>query len=425
MKKLAQKVLMTLLVISSCALIFNNFFLLSKDLIYGDGSGEKIIPQPLYGFARIYNRENTIKYNAVHRLAADYAQIYFSSQEFTVLSRNYDTGYLDPWKRPSRYAPFVHYVCAILFCKLDYGYASFLHMLIQLLLFFAFFVFSFKLLNMASNLGLGLWLVSLLLFATPAGLLWFAQGQFSLYVAISYLLLLLGLLKNKPALVFLSSLFAYIKWTAYPFVFTVFVVFILSAKNKKEAAHNILFGLLYVLPIALLSLAFRSKFIHFLKGIYLQERYVQPEGISLSLLLPAVIVKLLPLILILLGCVILYRNGRTFVNLLPFFIGVGVISLTYPTIAFEYSIPCVLGLLPFVFYWTKNGTRADHIARWGFILFLFLVSWTEVLLWFVSGGGIVTIYVIVSVIFFIVAALYPGGFLSSSDINVVKLEARL
>ena len=120
---------------------------------------------------------------------------HFPALEFSSLSRNYETGYLDPWGRPSRYAPFIHYVCAVSFCKLDYGQASLLHMLVQTGLFFFFFVMTFKILEIESDLWMGLAATMLFLFVTPAGLSWFERGQFSLYVALAYLLLMVGLCK--------------------------------------------------------------------------------------------------------------------------------------------------------------------------------------------------------------------------------------
>jgi hypothetical protein len=425
MKRLVRKILIVFIFILSYALVFNNFFLMSKDLIYGDKSGEKILPKPFLGFFRIYQRENTIKHNAVYRLAGDYAQIYFPSQDFSSLSKNYDTGYLDPWLRPSRYAPFIHFLCSVSFCKLDYGYASFLHMVIQMLLFYFFFVVAFKMLNIESEVWFGLLLVNVFLFATPAGLSWFERGQFSLYVALSSLLLILGFMKNKPIFVFLSSLFAYVKWTSFPFLFVAFALFILSARNKKEFVHNILLGLMYLLPLMLLSLSFRSRLIHFLQGIYLQERFVPPEGISLSQILPEIFVKGLPFLLIFLGFLYLRKENKSFNDLIPYLTGAGILLLTYPTIAFEYSIPCLFCFIPLVFYWTKQPNIMNKIVRYFFILFLFLASWPDHLLEFVDRNGIVVGYLVVSIVFLLLPMMHAGEFLIPPRLGDMKVESQL
>jgi len=381
-------------------------------MIYGDLSAEKIFPQPFFGLYRIPDRANTIEYNAVNRLAADYAQVYFPSQEFSSLTKNYETGYLDPWKRPSRYAPFIHYLCFISFCKLDYGYASFLHMLIQMLLFYFFFIIAFKMLKIESDLWPALLLVNIFLFATPAGLGWFERGQFSLYVALSYLLLILGFLKNKPVFVIASALFAYIKWTSFPFLFVVFIVYILGSKNKKESVQSTLLALIYILTILLLSLPFRSKFIHFIEGLYAQELYVQPVGISLAQLLPASIVKGLPLVLIFLGYLYLRRNNKTFNHLVPYLIGSGILLLTYPTVAFEYNIPNLFCFIPLVFYWTKQPNVMSKIIRYAFFLFILLISFPDYLSIFIGGSTILMGYLVVSIIFLSFPLIYPGEFFS-------------
>ena len=407
-----RKLLFAIISIAGYFIVFNNFYLLSKDMIYGDLSAEKIFPQPMFGLYRIPDRPNTIEHNAVNRLAVDYAQVYFPSQEFSSLTKNYETGYLDPWKRPSRYAPFIHYLCSISFCKLDYGYASFLHMLIQILLFHFFFIIAFKVLNIESDLWVGLLLVNIFLFATPAGLGWFERGQFSLYVALSYLLLILGFLKNKPILVIASALFAYVKWTSFPFLFVIFIVYLLSSKNKKEGIQNTILGSIYILVILLLSLPFRSKFIHFIEGLYSQELYVQPVGISLAQLLPASLVKGLPFILIIIGYLYLRRNNKAFNHLIPYFIGSGILLLTYPTVAFEYSIPSLFCFIPLIFYWTKYPSLMGKVTRYALFFFILLISFPDYLSKFISGNTILAGYLIVSVAFLLFPLIHSGEFLS-------------
>ena len=410
-----KKILFIIFSVACYSIVFVNFFQLSKDMIYGDSSAEKIFPQPMFGLYRIPDRPNTIEHNAVNRLAADYAQVYFPSQEFSSLTKNYETGYLDPWKRPSRYAPFIHYLCFISFCKLDYGYASFLHMLIQMLLFYFFFIMAFRVLNIESDLWLGLLLANIFLFATPAGLGWFERGQFSLYVAISYLLLILGFLKNRPAFVIASAFFAYVKWTSFPFLFVVLVVYLFSSRNIKEGAQTIRMGLMYLLIILLLSLSFRSRFIHFIEGLYTQEIYVQPTGISLAQLLPANIVKGLPIILIFLGCLYLRGNNKNLNTLIPFLTGSGILLLTYPTVAFEYNIPNLFCFIPLIFYWTKHPTPLNKTIRYSFFVFVFLASCSNYLSPIISGNAVLIGYLVSSIAFLLLPLIYPGEMASAAS----------
>ena len=302
-------------------------------MLYGDQSAESVYPRPIYKLHRIPDRANTIQHNGVNRLAADFAQVYFPSQEFSSLGDHYKTGYLDPWRRPSRYAPFIHFICALTICKFNYGYASFLHILIQLSLFYFFYAAAFKLLHIESDLPLGMLLATYLLFVTPAGLSWFERGQFSLYVATAYLLLVVGLYKNNIGLIIASAFFAYVKWMAFPFLFVALFVHWLGAKNMKEFTHNTRNALLYLLLILALSLIFRRRFLLFLDGLYWQEVYAQPEGVSITHLFATQYVKWIPVLLILIGGIYIRNNRQGFVNQIPFLTGAGIIFFIYPTIA--------------------------------------------------------------------------------------------
>ncbi len=353
-----------------------NFFLLSRDMILGDFSAESIFPQPMYGFFRVPDRPNTIERNAVNRLAADYAQVYFPSLEFSSLTKNYETGYLDPWKRPSRYAPFIHYVCAVSFCKLDYGPASFLHIFAQMILFYIFFVLAFWMLDVKADLWFGALFTVAILFVTPAGLSWFERGQFSLYVALAYLLLIVGLMKKKPVLIAVSALFAYVKWTSFPFLLVIMAVHWLSAKNMKERVQYTQWALIYLLVLLALSLAFRSRFVHFFEGIYQQEINVDAVGIGLGQLLPTTLVKGLPIFLIFAGYLSLRKNGWNFDQLPLFLTGSGILMMTYPTVAFEYNLPNLLCFIPLIFYWAKEASPLKAGIKYFFFGFVFLACCT-------------------------------------------------
>lgn len=386
---------------------FINFSLLSMDMIHGNGDGEQVLPRPLYGFTRIYERPNTVEYNAVKRLAADYAQVYFPSQEFSSLTQNYETGYLDPWKRPSRYAPLIHYICSVSFCKLDYGYASFAHMLTQILLFYLFFVLAFKMLKIESEMPIGLVIATFLLFLTPTGLGWLERGQFSLYVCLAYLLLILGIMKKNNFLIVASALFAYVKWTSLPFLFVMMIVYLLSSRDRKEFIKNSSMALIYLLIIILLSLAFRSRFLHFLDGILIQEADVDPVGISMAQLLPIWAVKGFPLISIFCGYLCLIRNNRNFDQLIPYLTGVGILMLTYPTVAFEYSIPSLLCFIPLIFYWAKPSSMLHTLLKYGLFLFMLLISHPVQISTVINGDNLLIFYLLIACAFAVIPILFP------------------
>ena len=227
------------------------------------------------------------------------------------------------------------------------------------------------------------------------------------------MLLILGILKYKPVFFIASALFAYVKWTSFPYLFVVFVIYILSSKNKKRSVQAILLSLIYILIILLLSLAFRSRFIHFLEGLYTQELYIQPDGISLALLLPIGIVKVMPIFLILIGYFYLRRNGGGINYLLPYLIGAGILLLIYPTISFEYMIPNLFCFIPLIFYWTKQQDRMSYILRFTFFLFILAISFPAYTNLFIGGHSILVVYLGVSTIFLLLPLIYTGEFSSN------------
>jgi hypothetical protein len=353
----------------------------------------------MYALFRIPDTPGTIERHAVHRLAGDFAQVYFPSQEFSSLSNNYATGELDPWWRPSRYAPAVHFICAVTICKLDFSYASFLHMFIQTVLFYCFFVMAFKVLQIESDLWLGLTAATFLLFASPTGISWFERGQFSLYVAMSQLLLIVGLMKNRMSLIALSAIFGYVKWTSFPFLFVVMAVHWLGAKSRKELISNTQGTLVYVVIILALSLAFPGRFLNFLYGLYAQEFFAQPEGISLTRLLPAGLVKWLPVALIGIGHLQLRRSQEGFAGIIPFLTGTGILMTVYPTIAHQYSVPTLLCFIPLIFHWAKQPTPVNRAIKSSFLGFMLLASYSNYLQPAISETGVVIGYLATAIAF--------------------------
>jgi hypothetical protein len=167
--------------------------------IYGyDSAGRNLLVEPRYKYLLIPGQPLTRRYGAQNRLSSDFAQVYFPSQSGRSLESAYDPNTTrDPWHRVSRYPPFFHLFCSLTICKLGFGYSSFAHLMLQIVLFLVSFIYVFGLLHIKEYLYPNLLLVVFCLFLTPVGLAWFERGQFSLYVGLGYLWLLLGLLKKK------------------------------------------------------------------------------------------------------------------------------------------------------------------------------------------------------------------------------------
>jgi hypothetical protein len=384
-----ESVLLVLLSVVGYGTVFRNAAFLSTDVLLGDGSGQGVFPRPAFDFYRLPDTALTRAYEADGRLALDFAQVYFPSRSISSLAENYETGALEPAGRPSRYAPLIHHACAVSLCGLQYGYASLLHIWIQVLLFYASLVAALLMLNEATGLRIGLLVTSLYLFVTPAGLGWFERGQFSLYVGASYLLLMLGLLKNRLALVTLSAVLTYVKWTSLPFVFVLLSLYLLSSRSMREALQKARPALLYLLVWIVLSLPFMTQLVPFLNGLYTQERFEIPKAFSLVRILPMGLVKASPLLLVLVGYVYLRENDRSFERLLPYLVGSGMLLMTYPTLTFEYSLPILLAFIPPVFYWTSQLGRKSRLIRFAFVGFLFALALAHYLTYAGLDAGLI------------------------------------
>lgn len=409
MRKIIKPVFILVFIVAH-VFILRNIILLSKDVIYGDLSGNALVPFPRYGLVRIPNTPAAQQYQAQNHLEVDFAQIYFPSQQMAALSENYRTGFLDPLQRPSRYAPLLHYLCSITICKLDYGIASLLHIAIQGLLFYAVFVFSFKVLKIEKYIFSGLLLANAYLFLTPAGLSWFERGQFSVYIGIGYLLMLLGFIKKNSLLVLLSILFAFIKWTSFPYILVVLCVYILNSKSLVDGKKAVLLSGACLLIVVFLCLLFPDQSLNFLKGLYDQERFGLPGGISLTNFLPVWMVKFLPIPLIILGYMHVKINHNVIERSIPFLAGAAIIMLTYPTMAFEYNLPSLLGFIPLIIYWVKlpdNPIKAPvrKVMKYSFLAFVFFASSSSYIKT-PRGGIVLSEYLIISLILIIVPLFY-------------------
>ena len=204
---------------------------------------------------------------------------------------------------------------------------------------------------------------NLCLFLTPTGLSWFDRGQFSLYEGSSYLLLLLGLWKKNLYWIIFSALLAFIKWTSLPLTFVILVVHILNSKNRKELQYSILATIAYAFIFTLLLMPFIKTNIAFMNGLFNQELNITPDGLTLATYLPTYAVNVLPFLLVILGYINVRMNRNNFISLIPFFGGSAILLLLYPTSAFEYSIPTLLGFVPCLIFWTQDSKSRQHASK--------------------------------------------------------------
>jgi hypothetical protein len=389
-----RAILITLLLI---LLAFYNLLVLSREMIHGDRLAQTRIMAPLrYDFMRVPETPLALKYEAAGRLGGDFAVIYFPSQGYPSLRKAYKAHETwDPWGRPSRSAPFLHFICSLTLCRLPYGWASLLNVLIQTAIFFLVFWFAFNALGIKEHFLPSALVVFFCLFQTPVGLSWAERGQFSLYVAISYMFLILGFMKNNFLYIFFAAIFAFIKWTSFPFVFLAFMLYMVNAKDRRELRNTILMGIVFCLPIGVMLVCFKNESVDFIYGLFSQEIGFEPRGLSLARLLPKWFVKGMPVVLVVIGYINIREIKRHIVGVIPELIGSGVILCTYPTLAHDYSVPCLFGFIPFFVYWTTLlEVKGDGWVYWiehSFFLFLVTVSFSTMI--FFSELVVVLVYV--------------------------------
>jgi hypothetical protein len=119
----------------------------------------------------------------------------------------------------------------------------------------------------------------------------------------------------------------------------------------------------------------------FLEGVVSQETGLAPDGLSLARVIPRSLVKVLPVALVAFGAFVVRRRRLDIEQSVPFVIGAAVLLLLYPTWAYDYSVPCLFGLIPFAIDWGRRFSvrePAAWLAPGIFILFLAAASTVKI-----------------------------------------------
>ena len=356
--------------------------LLARDVVTGDGATARLLVGPRYPPLRIPPSELATRLDATGRLAADFAQVYFPLRAGQALVAAYGPKTsVDPWVRGSRFAPAVHAACAWTICALPYGSASLAHLLLQLVILAHGFVCAFRLLKLPAARGPAMaTLVAACLFLAPVGLSSLERGQWTVYVGVSYLWLVLGLLLARARYVIAAAVLAYLKWTSLPFAFVVLAVHALSAATTDELRRRCVPGLVFAATFAALFAFMPEAGLAFLGGVEHQEMTARATGISFFAVLPRTVLKLSPLVLVVIGALFLRGRPAGDPSLVPCAAGAAVFLLGYPTVAHDYSVPSLLGFVPLMAFWADRVPRTvGALAAGGFAFFLVTASWsTEV-----------------------------------------------
>ncbi len=384
-----------------------NLVLLCRDMLYGGNSAELLFPHPIYPPLQIPSTSLTAAHEAVGRTGSDFAAIYFPALQTPKLEAGYDWATsFDPWHRPSRSAPFVILLCFVTLSRLSFGSAALLHMLGQLLLFYAIFYLAFHLLGVRDYFLISILLVNAYLFFTPVGLTMFERGQFSLYLAGCYTLLVVGAIKRKPTLFVAAALLGFVKWTSFPVLLVIIAAYVLDSRGllelKLRARTTINFSAV-IGALILLPILFVTGTREFLYGLTAQELAYVPDGLSLLQFAPRGLVKVLPLLLILVGYINIRSCKGEFLRLVPYVLGVATIMTLYPTLAYDYNVPTLFGFIPIMIFWTKQRGQNQNTLRiallHAFFLFMLVVSFSTQVTQ--SVAALVAVYLVFSTVLII------------------------
>ena len=373
---------------------------LARDVVKGDGSCEQLSVPLRYPAMRVPTTPITVQHHAENRLCADFALIYFQSLESQSLRGMYELDTtVDLWGRPSRYPPLMHVVCAKTLCNLKYGHACLVHLGVQYALFIASFIFACLALQLRKYLLVGILMVNVSLFLTPVGLSFLERGQYTLYVGLCYLWLLLALVTGKYRYIVISALFGFLKWTSLPLVFVVFAIGILAADSVASLKKPLVMAGIYAMTLLGLLLLVPDYAVVFIKGLFFQELELVPMGNSLARILSKDIVKSLPFVLVAFGWCSHRVSRKPMPYMLPFLAAAATILVTYPTFAFDYSVPYLLPFVPFLCYWANlpginqplgmrvTGLFSAFLLLASFAHFLFDYSGTMVILAYVAAAA--------------------------------------
>ena len=149
-------------------------------------------------------------------------------------------------------------------------------------------------------------------------------------------------------------------------------VWLLISPDRTVFVRRLRLASVPVAVILGLFLMLPASGVSFLEGVAYQENTLPAQGLSLARVLPRWLVKALPLGLVAIGALRGRRGSSDVRDLLPFWLGCAIVLLLYPTLAFDYSVPCLFGLIPFALEWARGQRESRLEAAWLVPSFFFL-----------------------------------------------------
>ncbi len=323
---------------------------------------------PLYGF--LHAPKDFAEEDLRGKLAVDFLQVYGGARRFSEAGTVYD-GSLDVFGRLPTYPPLTHFLYAPIATRYPPARATQIHIGLQV---------GLLVLSTMMVLGRRRWPQALaasgmmfgFLFASPVGLAWAERGQFSVFPLIAFIFAMSGVLEGKYWYFVACALFASIKWSALPFLFVLFGLYVLDGRLPIKQRW-IRGGSVIVILVGSLAV-FPRYAVEYLNTIHTLELSQGPEGISLGQVFPSWFYKSFPFVIVCAGALFLRwaydYGGRARAELarMALWIASCILLSMYGTNCFEHRALVLLAFIPTIFLWldeieSPSWTTAEKTWR--------------------------------------------------------------
>jgi hypothetical protein len=315
-------------------------------------------PKPFYSFMVV-----PVPGEQRGALGADFSQVYYAASALRAGDSAYaprDPAFRDRFARRPSYPPITNYLYMPL-SLLHYRDALAVHIVGLQALLAGITLLVLAKLGHRQRVPLTILTNLMLVALTPVGFAQLERGQFDLVVASSYLLIVAAVYAGRRTTGFAiaAACLAALKWTAAPFLLAISLVALAASRDLRRRVA------FWAVPAVLVTsaLVFVGDLSEYWPSLRELMREMQPTEISLEQFLPGFIVKGLAVVCTLgfaVLCFVRRRRGEDGLVALqaavvPFALGLCVMTLWLPRMAYEYRVASLLGLLPVLIMWLDRG----------------------------------------------------------------------
>lgn len=299
---------------------------------------------------------------------ADLSDIYMSARALRHGESAYkptSPAFADGWGRPKNYPPLMYWLYVPV-SLLAFWPALIVHTGLLLLALFGASAFVLWNSGLRRHIGWLLLAQAGLFFLTPIGATHIERGQFDLLVAATIAVCFACSFVERGIfiLAIATGMAGALKWTSLPFVgcFSAFG-FLLSSGRRRWA--------FFVLPSVTLlaTIVFWKSLQEYWVSIRHFDLDAKPAGVTMRHFLPGLPTKVLPVMITLALCVLVWVKARSPAERSRLLVQVGPpfalvltnLAICFPTISWEYHTVTTLGMLPVLVVWTEKAS--DVSAR--------------------------------------------------------------